>query len=76
MKRDMDLVRALLQAVEDETKFSGATQGAIEHNLVLLIDAGYLAHLGMVGIMHQRPTDFRLTWAGCGRAPARGVARR
>jgi len=76
MKRDMDLVRALLAQIEEDDRFSGAeaflaheaftvspyTPEEVGYHVLLLLDAGYLKGNSEVPSM---PVIERLTWEGC-----------
>ena len=73
MKRDMDLIRAMLLAVEGdphgrapEIEIAGYTQEEIGYHAVLLGEAGLAVVIEMTGFSDQSPTATvsRLTWAG------------
>ena len=70
MKRDLDLVRALLLALEEcenwvaVPKIDGVPGEVVAYHLQLLIDAGYLvaAEKGRARVNYQ--SGYRLTWEG------------
>jgi len=74
MKRDMDLVRALLMAVEshptgfapDEIEVSGYTQEEIAYHAFLLNEAGLVHAVEMTAFCDRSPQSkiVSLTWEG------------
>ena len=66
MKRDMELVRKILEAAEDfsgtsgnllNNTIDGYTDEQIDHHLNIMSDAGYI-------VLAKAPVSFRLTWSG------------
>lgn len=71
MKRDLDLIRAILLAIElDPARYSnptmpGATESELRGHLELLIDAGLVvASAAAFATAAWRIDSYRLTWAG------------
>lgn len=73
MKRDLDLIRKILLAIEDhpqgyapDLKFDGYTDEQIGYQSYLLIDAGLAQGQDMAGFGSTGPNSkiFKLTWAG------------
>jgi len=72
MKRDMDVVRQILQATEDLdhegqlTKLSGVDQHTFVHHVILMKEAGLIEAQAMAGSgsMANFARVTRLTWAG------------
>lgn len=72
MKRDMDLIRTILLAVEaadlplqKAPQIDGQSPDAVSQHIRILNDAGYLDH-GHFTYVHGLPSGYghRLTWAG------------
>jgi hypothetical protein len=71
MKRDMDLIRRILLALEDhegtdfpQLHFEGVADEQLQYHLVLMGEAGLIDGIPMSHVMEFQFDPYRLTWYG------------